>query len=85
MANRDEYIGQIGQFFGMIDPILMVNLVNMSLFTLNKTYDYQSVCDPKRESKGSAAGLRSVYVVSYISQRHTHIHTHRHQRTINTD
>uniref|UniRef100_A0A674CGL6 Calcium channel, voltage-dependent, alpha 2/delta subunit 1a n=1 Tax=Salmo trutta TaxID=8032 RepID=A0A674CGL6_SALTR len=67
MANRDEYIGQIGQFFGMIDPILMVNLVNMSLFTLNKTYDYQSVCDPKRESKGSAAGLRSVYVVSYIS------------------
>uniref|UniRef100_A0A4W5P5M5 Calcium channel, voltage-dependent, alpha 2/delta subunit 1a n=1 Tax=Hucho hucho TaxID=62062 RepID=A0A4W5P5M5_9TELE len=53
---------QIGQFFGMIDPILMVNLVNMSLFTLNKTYDYQSVCDPKRESKGSAAGLRSVYV-----------------------
>uniref|UniRef100_A0A8K9XK64 Calcium channel, voltage-dependent, alpha 2/delta subunit 1a n=1 Tax=Oncorhynchus mykiss TaxID=8022 RepID=A0A8K9XK64_ONCMY len=62
MANRDEYIGQIGQFFGMIDPILMVNLVNMSLFTLNKTYDYQSVCDPKRESKGSAAGLRSVYV-----------------------
>uniref|UniRef100_A0A8C7JEL6 VWFA domain-containing protein n=1 Tax=Oncorhynchus kisutch TaxID=8019 RepID=A0A8C7JEL6_ONCKI len=67
MANRDEYIGQIGQFFGMIDPILMVNLVNMSLFTLNKTYDYQSVCDPKRESKGSAAGLRSVYVVSYIT------------------
>uniref|UniRef100_A0A674AUR3 Calcium channel, voltage-dependent, alpha 2/delta subunit 1a n=1 Tax=Salmo trutta TaxID=8032 RepID=A0A674AUR3_SALTR len=65
MANRDEYIGQIGQFFGMIDPILMVNLVNMSLFTLNKTYDYQSVCDPKRESKGSAAGLRSVYV--YLS------------------
>uniref|UniRef100_A0A4W5PCM0 Calcium channel, voltage-dependent, alpha 2/delta subunit 1a n=1 Tax=Hucho hucho TaxID=62062 RepID=A0A4W5PCM0_9TELE len=58
---------QIGQFFGMIDPILMVNLVNMSLFTLNKTYDYQSVCDPKRESKGSAAGLRSVYVVSYIT------------------
>lgn len=49
----------------------MVSL-NDSLFTLKKTYDYQSLCDRKKESK-AAAGLRSVYVVSYISQKpHTH-------------
>ncbi|XP_062338693.1 voltage-dependent calcium channel subunit alpha-2/delta-1-like [Osmerus eperlanus] len=65
MANRDEYIEQIGQFFGVIDPILMTDLVNMSLFTLNKTYDYQSVCDPERESKADA-GLRSVYVPTIV-------------------
>lgn len=46
----------------------MRNLVNSSLFTFKKTFDYQSLCDPKKESK-AAAGLRSVYVVSYISQR----------------
>ncbi|KAM4615175.1 voltage-dependent calcium channel subunit alpha-2/delta-1-like [Polymixia lowei] len=61
MANRDDYIDQIGRFFGVIDPILMVSLVNSSLFTFNKTFDYQSLCDPERESK-AAAGLRSVYV-----------------------
>ncbi|XP_030005491.1 voltage-dependent calcium channel subunit alpha-2/delta-1-like isoform X4 [Sphaeramia orbicularis] len=61
MANRDEYIDQIGRFFGVIDPILMINLVNSSLFTFKKTFDYQSLCDPKKESK-AAAGLRSVYV-----------------------
>lgn len=61
MANRDEYIDQIGRFFGVIDPILMINLVNSSLFTFKKTFDYQSLCDPVKESK-AAAGLRSVYV-----------------------
>ncbi|XP_039647692.1 voltage-dependent calcium channel subunit alpha-2/delta-1a isoform X6 [Perca fluviatilis] len=61
MSNRDEYIDQIGRFFGGIDPILMVNLVNSSLFTSKKTFDYQSLCDPEKESK-AAAGLRSVYV-----------------------
>ncbi|KAL0963013.1 hypothetical protein UPYG_G00348400 [Umbra pygmaea] len=62
MANQDEYISQIGRFFGVIDPSLMKKLVNMSLFTVKKTYDYQSVCDPKSKNKESAAGLRSVYV-----------------------
>uniref|UniRef100_A0A3P8XAY0 VWFA domain-containing protein n=1 Tax=Esox lucius TaxID=8010 RepID=A0A3P8XAY0_ESOLU len=62
MANQDEYISQIGRFFGVIDPSLMKKLVDMSLFTLKKTYDYQSVCDPKSKNKESAAGLRSVYV-----------------------
>lgn len=59
---------QIGRFFGAIDPILMRNLVNSSLFTFKKTFDYQSQCDRKKDSR-AAAGLRSVYVVSYISQR----------------
>lgn len=61
MSNRDTYIDQIGKFFGVIDPILMVSLVNSSLFTFKKTFDYQSLCDPVKESK-AAAGLRSVYV-----------------------
>ncbi|XP_042366915.1 voltage-dependent calcium channel subunit alpha-2/delta-1a isoform X3 [Plectropomus leopardus] len=61
MSNRDEHIDQIGRFFGVIDPILMVNLVNSSLFTFKKTFDYQSLCDPVKESE-AAAGLRSVYV-----------------------
>uniref|UniRef100_A0A3Q2Z123 Calcium channel, voltage-dependent, alpha 2/delta subunit 1a n=1 Tax=Hippocampus comes TaxID=109280 RepID=A0A3Q2Z123_HIPCM len=63
MSNRDEYVSQIGRFFGMIDPILMVTLVNSSLFTSKKSYDYQSLCDPVKETK-AAAGLRSVYVPS---------------------
>lgn len=58
---------QIGSFFGTIDSILMRSLVNSSLFTYKKTFDYQSLCYPKKESQ-AAAGLRSVYVVSYISQ-----------------
>lgn len=56
---------QIGQFFGMIDPSLMRNMMNVSLYSLNKTYDYQALCEPTKESK-AAAGLRSVYVVSFI-------------------
>lgn len=47
----------------MIDPGLMRNLMNESLFSVIKTYDYQSLCDPIKETK-AAAGLRSVYVVS---------------------
>lgn len=42
--------------------MLMINLVNTSLYSFNKTYDYQSVCDPEKDSK-AAAGPRSVYVV----------------------
>ncbi|XP_030222580.1 voltage-dependent calcium channel subunit alpha-2/delta-1 isoform X1 [Gadus morhua] len=61
MSNQEEYITQIGQFFGEIDPVLMINLVNTSLYSFNKTYDYQSVCDPEKDSK-TAAGPRSVYV-----------------------
>uniref|UniRef100_A0AAQ4P6Z6 Calcium channel, voltage-dependent, alpha 2/delta subunit 1a n=1 Tax=Gasterosteus aculeatus aculeatus TaxID=481459 RepID=A0AAQ4P6Z6_GASAC len=63
MSNRDEHIDEIGRFFGGIDPILMVNLVNSSLFTFKKTFNYQSLCHPEKESK-AAAGLRSVYVVN---------------------
>lgn len=40
----------------------MINLVNTSLYSYNKTYDYQSVCDPEKDSK-AAAGPRSAYVV----------------------
>lgn len=54
---------QIGRFFGEIDPGLMRNLINMSLYAFNKSYDYQSVCDPEEEPK-QGAGLRSAYVVS---------------------
>lgn len=61
MSNQDEDIAKIGSFFGTIDPILMKNLVNSSLYTFKKTFDYQSLCDPKKENK-AAAGLRSVYV-----------------------
>lgn len=70
----DSCFSQIGRFFGTIDPILMRNLVNESLFTSKKTFDYQSLCDPQKRSK-AAAGLRSVYVVGYISRTH---HTHKH-------
>ncbi|XP_054631680.1 voltage-dependent calcium channel subunit alpha-2/delta-1 isoform X5 [Dunckerocampus dactyliophorus] len=61
MSNQDDYISLIGQFFGEVDPVLMINLVNTSLYSFNKTYDYQSVCDPEKDSK-AAAGPRSVYV-----------------------
>lgn len=53
---------QIGQFFGEVDPVLMIHLVNTSLYSFNKTYDYQSVCDPEKDSK-AAAGPRSIFVV----------------------
>uniref|UniRef100_A0AAV2IWX2 VWFA domain-containing protein n=1 Tax=Knipowitschia caucasica TaxID=637954 RepID=A0AAV2IWX2_KNICA len=61
MSNRDTYTDKIGKFFGVVDPILMVSLVNSSLFTSKKTFDYQSLCDPVKDTK-AAAGLRSVYV-----------------------
>uniref|UniRef100_A0A3P9HV88 Calcium channel, voltage-dependent, alpha 2/delta subunit 1a n=1 Tax=Oryzias latipes TaxID=8090 RepID=A0A3P9HV88_ORYLA len=61
MSNQEEYIKEIGNFFGVIDPTIMRALVNDSLFTSKSTYDYQSLCDPKRTSK-TAAGPRSVYV-----------------------
>ncbi|XP_043093949.1 voltage-dependent calcium channel subunit alpha-2/delta-1a isoform X2 [Puntigrus tetrazona] len=61
MTNKDLYINKIGHFFGMIDPSLMRNLINESLFSVNITYDYQALCEPTRETK-AAAGLRSVYV-----------------------
>uniref|UniRef100_A0A8D3BZ29 Calcium voltage-gated channel auxiliary subunit alpha2delta 1 n=1 Tax=Scophthalmus maximus TaxID=52904 RepID=A0A8D3BZ29_SCOMX len=49
MSNQDEYITLIGQFFGEVDPVLMINLVNTSLYSFNKTYDFQSVCDPEKD------------------------------------
>uniref|UniRef100_A0A8C3SV39 VWFA domain-containing protein n=1 Tax=Chelydra serpentina TaxID=8475 RepID=A0A8C3SV39_CHESE len=58
-----KFLHQIGRFFGEIDPDLMRNLINMSLYAFNKSYDYQSVCDPEEEPK-QGAGLRSAYVVS---------------------
>ncbi|XP_043944200.1 voltage-dependent calcium channel subunit alpha-2/delta-1 isoform X2 [Protopterus annectens] len=61
MSNQEEYILQIGRFFGEIDPSLMRQLINESLYAFNKSYDYQSVCEPQKETK-AAAGLRSVYV-----------------------
>ncbi|XP_051775964.1 LOW QUALITY PROTEIN: voltage-dependent calcium channel subunit alpha-2/delta-1 [Erpetoichthys calabaricus] len=61
MSNQDEHIAQIGRFFGEIDPSLMKSLIKNSLYSFNKSYDYQSVCDPERDMK-TAAGLRSVYV-----------------------
>ncbi|XP_038126605.1 voltage-dependent calcium channel subunit alpha-2/delta-1 isoform X2 [Cyprinodon tularosa] len=61
MSNQEEYISLIGQFFGEVDPVLMINLVNTSLYSFKKTYDYQSVCDPEKDNK-AAAGLRSIYV-----------------------
>ncbi|KAF3688897.1 Voltage-dependent calcium channel subunit alpha-2/delta-1 [Channa argus] len=70
MSNQDEYITL---FFGEVDPVLMINLVNTSLYSFNKTYDYQSVCDPEKDSK-AAAGPRSFYVVRNLltqADRHT--------------
>uniref|UniRef100_A0A8C5CUU6 Calcium channel, voltage-dependent, alpha 2/delta subunit 1a n=1 Tax=Gadus morhua TaxID=8049 RepID=A0A8C5CUU6_GADMO len=60
MSNQDNYMDQIGRFFGVMDPTLMLDLVNSSLYTFNKTFDYQSLCDPEKETRG--AGPRSVYV-----------------------
>lgn len=63
MANHDEYTNQIGRFFGEIDPSLMRHLVNISVYAFNKSYDYQSVCDPGAAPK-QGAGHRSAYVPS---------------------
>ncbi|XP_061438153.1 voltage-dependent calcium channel subunit alpha-2/delta-1 isoform X3 [Rhineura floridana] len=61
MTNQEWDMQEIGKFFGEIDPGLMRNLINMSLYAFNKSYDYQSVCDPEEEPK-QGAGLCSVYV-----------------------
>ncbi|VTJ76041.1 Hypothetical predicted protein, partial [Marmota monax] len=63
MANHDEYTNQIGRFFGEIDPSLMRHLVNISVYAFNKSYDYQSVCEPGAAPK-QGAGHRSAYVPS---------------------
>ncbi|KAM8974423.1 voltage-dependent calcium channel subunit alpha-2/delta-1 isoform 2-T2 [Pelodytes ibericus] len=61
ISNQDQYNSQIGRFFGEIDPSLMKKLVEISVFAFNKSYDYQSVCDPGDEPVKTAAP-RSVFV-----------------------
>uniref|UniRef100_A0AAX7VUD1 VWFA domain-containing protein n=1 Tax=Astatotilapia calliptera TaxID=8154 RepID=A0AAX7VUD1_ASTCA len=61
MTNQIDHFNEIGKFFGEIDPCIMRSLINSSLYTNKSTYNYQSLCDPKKEDKTSA-GLRSVYV-----------------------
>ncbi|KAM6203133.1 voltage-dependent calcium channel subunit alpha-2/delta-1 isoform 1-T1 [Rhynchocyon petersi] len=63
MANHDDYTNQIGRFFGEIDPSLMRHLINISVYAFNKSYDYQSVCEPGAAPK-QGAGHRSAYVPS---------------------
>uniref|UniRef100_A0A5F8GR22 Calcium voltage-gated channel auxiliary subunit alpha2delta 1 n=1 Tax=Monodelphis domestica TaxID=13616 RepID=A0A5F8GR22_MONDO len=67
MSNHDEDTNQIGRFFGEIDPSLMRHLINVSVYAFNKSYDYQSVCDPGSAPK-QGAGNRSSYVVSETDQ-----------------
>ncbi|XP_045144581.1 voltage-dependent calcium channel subunit alpha-2/delta-1 [Echinops telfairi] len=69
MANHDDYTNQIGRFFGEIDPSLMRHLVNISLYAFNKSYDYQSVCEPGAAPK-QGAGHRSAYVPSIADILH---------------
>ncbi|XP_063304249.1 voltage-dependent calcium channel subunit alpha-2/delta-1 isoform X2 [Pelobates fuscus] len=61
MSNQANYNTQIGRFFGEIDPSFMRHLVNISVYAFNKSYDYQSVCDPGDEPV-KTAGPRSVFV-----------------------
>ncbi|XP_072821223.1 voltage-dependent calcium channel subunit alpha-2/delta-1 isoform X3 [Vicugna pacos] len=69
MANHDDYTNQIGRFFGEIDPSLMRHLVNISVYAFNKSYDYQSVCEPGAAPK-QGAGRRSAYVPSVADILH---------------
>uniref|UniRef100_A0A452UNR7 Calcium voltage-gated channel auxiliary subunit alpha2delta 1 n=1 Tax=Ursus maritimus TaxID=29073 RepID=A0A452UNR7_URSMA len=69
MANHDDYTNQIGRFFGEIDPSLMRHLVNISVYAFNKSYDYQSVCEPGAAPK-QGAGPRSAYVPSIADVLH---------------
>lgn len=43
----------------------MRHLVNISVYAFNKSYDYQSVCEPGAAPK-QGAGHRSAYVVSNV-------------------
>ncbi|XP_051817590.1 voltage-dependent calcium channel subunit alpha-2/delta-1 isoform X3 [Antechinus flavipes] len=69
MSNHDEDTNQIGRFFGEIDPSLMRHLINVSVYAFNKSYDYQSVCDPGSSPK-QGAGNRSSYVPSIADILH---------------
>ncbi|KAM5302620.1 voltage-dependent calcium channel subunit alpha-2/delta-1 isoform 13-T13 [Glossophaga mutica] len=69
MANHDDYTNQIGRFFGEIDPNLMKHLVNASVYAFNKSYDYQSVCEPGAAPR-QGAGHRSAYVPSIADILH---------------
>uniref|UniRef100_A0A8C2RG56 VWFA domain-containing protein n=1 Tax=Capra hircus TaxID=9925 RepID=A0A8C2RG56_CAPHI len=69
MANHDDYTNQIGRFFGEIDPSLMRHLINISVYAYNKSYDYQSVCEPGAAPK-QGAGHRSAYVPSIADILH---------------
>lgn len=46
----------------------MKKLVNISVYAFNKSYDYQSVCDPGEEPAKTAAP-RSVFVVCNIYEQ----------------
>ncbi|XP_028933433.1 voltage-dependent calcium channel subunit alpha-2/delta-1 isoform X4 [Ornithorhynchus anatinus] len=69
MSNHDDLNKESGRFYGEIDPSLMRYLVNMSVYAFNKSYDYQSVCDPGSAPK-QGGGLRSVYVPSIADILH---------------
>uniref|UniRef100_A0A452UP12 Calcium voltage-gated channel auxiliary subunit alpha2delta 1 n=1 Tax=Ursus maritimus TaxID=29073 RepID=A0A452UP12_URSMA len=85
MANHDDYTNQIGRFFGEIDPSLMRHLVNISVYAFNKSYDYQSVCEPGAAPK-QGAGPRSAYVVSNVpSSYFTHCITEQTQYFFDND
>uniref|UniRef100_A0A4W5RA71 VWFA domain-containing protein n=1 Tax=Hucho hucho TaxID=62062 RepID=A0A4W5RA71_9TELE len=72
MSNQDEYITQIGQFFGEVDPVVMISLANTSLYSFNKTYNYQSVCNPERDCKaaGSQSSVKGTLQLTWFAKRH---------------
>ncbi|KAG7258041.1 hypothetical protein CRUP_025737, partial [Coryphaenoides rupestris] len=68
MSNRDEYMDQIGRFFGVVDSILMQELVNASLFTFTKTFDYQSIMQQMFVSITFPNFLEAVFIIADAKQ-----------------
>nr|XP_032825706.1 voltage-dependent calcium channel subunit alpha-2/delta-2-like isoform X2 [Petromyzon marinus] len=69
LSNNKEHTNLLGSFFGTIDGALMSALYNASLYAKVESFDYQSVCGPRRAntSASTATHLHTPSLVDLVN------------------
>ncbi|XP_071139285.1 voltage-dependent calcium channel subunit alpha-2/delta-2-like isoform X3 [Mytilus edulis] len=57
-SNREEHFDEVGRFFGKVDPLLMHELYNISVYQRLEDFDYQATCSLNDSITSSAIRLR---------------------------
>ncbi|VDI29566.1 Hypothetical predicted protein [Mytilus galloprovincialis] len=57
-SNREEHFDEVGRFFGKVDPLLMHELYNISVYQRLEDFDYQATCSLNDSTTSSAIRLR---------------------------